>query len=60
MENGEEDMVAGFGSGWEGVEDCGEDGEGQAGAIGGGRLYGRREIVADLGEEDGEVGGLAD
>lgn len=53
-------MVAGFGGGGEDVEDCGEDGEGEAWAVLRGGFYGGGEVGADFGEEFVEVGGLAD
>lgn len=59
-EDGEEDVVAGFGVVGEDVEDGGEDGEGEARAIGGGGGDRIAEVGDDFGEEDEEVGGLDD
>ena len=59
-QDGEEDVVAGV-VGWgEDVEDCGEDGKGEAGTIGRGGLYGSGEVLTYFGEELVEVGRLAD
>lgn len=59
-EDGEEDVVAGFGVVGEDVEDGGEDGEGEAWAVGGGGRDRVAEVGDDFGEEDEEVGGLDD
>lgn len=48
-------MVAGV-IGWgEDIEDCSQDGKGEAGAVDWGGLYGSGEVLADLGEELVEV-----
>ena len=53
-------MVAGIIGWWEDVEDCGQDGEGETGAVGRGGLYGSGEVLTYFGEEFVEVGRLAD
>ena len=57
-EDGEEDVVAGFGVVREDVEDGGEDGEREAWAVGGGGRDRVAQVGDDFGEEDEEVGGL--
>ncbi len=48
-------MVASIVGRGQNVEDCGQDGKGEAGAIGWGGFYGSGEVLADSGEELVEI-----
>lgn len=48
-------MVASVVGRGENIEDCSQDGKGEAGAVAWGGSYGSGEVLADLGEEFVEV-----